>query len=151
MEKEKEKEQDQQVALPNLNVNVNVPAEMKKEELVKSDQLVGYVNEALQDIQDDRKEIDEVLKSFLEMVMNEGDATTSSKEAVVNLLKLKSESVDKKTRIIDLLMRAYLKERDTYKTYFNAHQHNEFKIEDNSRRRQLLKAIHNEVENNGDK
>lgn len=136
--------------IPQLNLNVNLPAEQKKEDLVKAEQLVGYYNEILDDIRDDRKEIDEVLKSFLEMVMNEGDATTLSKEAVVNLLKMKAEQADKKTKVVDLLMRAFLKEKDTFPRYLAAHQHNEFKI-DSGRKGKLLKAIASEGDNNAGK
>ena len=145
-----EKTVEDSIQLPQLNLNVNLPAEQKKEELVKAEQLVGFYNEILDDIRDDRKEIDEVLKSFLEMVMNEGDATTSSKEAVVNLLKMKAEQADKKTKVVDLLMRAHMKEKDTFPRYLAAHQHNEFKI-DNSRKGRLLKAIASEGDNNGNK
>lgn len=128
-----------EVALPNLNITL--PAETEpKFELVKHEQLTEFYTEVLNDIRDDRKEIDEVLKHFLDMITNDGDATTASKEAVVNLLKLKSESADKKTRVVDLLMRAFLKERDTFPRYLAAHQHNEIKIESSGSKRQLLKA-----------
>lgn len=138
-------------ALPSMNVNL-VPAEPQKEgELAKAEQIISYYNEILDDIRDDRKEIDEVFRSFLEMVMNEGDATTSSKEALVNLLKLKSEAADKKTRVVDLLMRAFLKEKDTFPKYLAAHQHNEIKIEDSSRKRQLIKSLQKEVDTNATK
>lgn len=134
------------MALPNLNVNLAVPE--KENELVKPEQITGLSNEVLDDIRDDRKEIDEVLKNFLEMVVNEGDATTSSKEALVNLLKLKSETADKKAKIMDLLLRAYLKEKDNgFPRYLAAHQHNQINIEDNSSKRQLLKTIQKEEKN----
>jgi len=131
---------EDEMQLPQLNMNVNIP-EQKKEEIVKSEQLIGYYNEILDDIREDRKEIDEVLKSFLEMVMNEGDATTSSKEALVNLLKMKTDQADKKTRIVDLLMRAFLKDKDTFPKYLGAKQENFFNISDGSRKGRLLKAI----------
>jgi hypothetical protein len=136
--------------LPNLNVNVSVPAETAKEsELVKSEQIVTFYNEVLDDIRADRREIDEVLQNFVEMVTNEGDASTSSKEALVNLLKLKSDTADKKTKVIDLLMRAFLKEKDTYPKFLNAHQHNQINIDSNTKRRQIIKDM--EEESNGNK
>lgn len=128
------------VSLPSLSVNVNMEPRNNLS-LVKTDELVGYCNEALEDIRDDRQEIDEVLRSFLEMVMNEGDATSASKEAVVNLLKLKSDTVDKKTKIIDILMKSHLAGPRS----LAAHQYNY--IEDGSRKRNLLKSIHEEGDN----
>ena len=133
--------------LPNLNVSVNVPAEIPKDEIVKPEQLVEFYNEILTDIREDRKEIDEVLKPVIDMVINGGDASTSSKELLGNLFRLKSETADRKTKVVDLLMRAYLKERDTFPRFLNATQNNQIKIEDNTKKRQLLKTIIGEIEN----
>jgi hypothetical protein len=138
-------DKNEKLSMPNLSLNVSMPD--GQNELVKPEQLTGLYTEILEDIRDDRKEIDEVLKNFLDMILNEGDSTTSSKEAAVNLLKIKTETSDKKAKIMDLLMRAFLKERDTFPRYLAAHQHNEIKIEDNSKKRQLLKSIQKEVEN----
>jgi hypothetical protein len=141
-------EKKEEVSLPSLNVSVNLPAEQKeKAELVKPEQILGYCDEIFDDIREDRREIDEICKSFLDMVMNEGDATTSSKEALVNLLKLKSDTADKKTKVFDLMMRAFLKEKDTFPRYLAAHQHNEIKITDSSDKRKLLKSF--EEKNDG--
>ncbi len=134
MEKEKS-----MIPMPEMTVNMgnmteNVP------EIANSDQIVSVCEEILTDIRKDTQEIDDTLKSFLEMVMNEGDATTSSKEAVVNLLKLKSEQSDKKTRIADILVSAFLKQKYAPPRIFSALQHNEIKIEDNSQRK-FLKSI----------
>ena len=132
--------------LPQLNLNVNLSTETPKEELVKPEQLVSCYTNILSDITENTKEIDETLKNFIEMVMNEGDATTSSKEAVVNLLKMKADQVDKKTKVFDLLMRAHLKETDQFPRYM-VKQENTIKVE-GSRKGKLLKAI--AKENNAD-
>ena len=73
------------------------------------------------------------------MVFNEGDSTTSSKEAVVNLIKLRSEQSDKMTKVADLMTRIKLKERDTFPRYMAASQNNTINI--GGDRRALLEAI----------
>ena len=79
------------------------------------------------------------------MVLNEGDATTSSKEALINLLNMKIQCADRKTKVLDLMMRCHLKEKDAFFPKYLA-QHNEIKIEDNSKKRRLLQSIINEKE-----
>lgn len=131
------------IPIPNMNVTINDSEEVVPE-IATSNQIISVCEEILTDIRENTKEIDETLKSFTEMVMNEGDATTSSKEAVVNLLKLKAEQSDKKTKIADILVNAFLKQKYTQPKIFSAHQHNEFNIEDGSKKRKFLKGILNE-------
>lgn len=114
---------------------VNVP-EKKECEIVKAEKLVGYYDELFSDLRDSNKEIDEVLKCFTEMVINGGDATTSSKEALVNLLKLKADGIDRKTRVVDLLTKTFM--RDPSPKYLS--QQNTINIEEGSRKRQLIKG-----------
>ena len=144
MDESKIIEKKEEVSLPLPNLNVNLPAEQKEKELVRPEQILSYCNEIFDDKREDRKEIDEICKSFLEMVMNEGDATTSSKEALVNLLKLKSETADKKTKVFDLVMRAFLKERDTFPRYLAAKQENNINI--NTSKREMLKLFKEETD-----
>ena len=59
--------------------------------VISDEQLLGIYNEILEDLRNDRKEVDAILSNFVEMVMNEGDSTSASKEALVNLTKLKSD------------------------------------------------------------
>lgn len=133
----------QEPTLPNLTVNVGQPEE-PKEELVKSEHILGYVGEIFSDIRENRTEIDEALKSFTDMVMNDGDATAASKEALVNLHRLKSETTDQKTRMLDLLLKAFLKERETTK-YFTVKQENTTNNNIVSDKRQLLKTFQAEA------
>ena len=56
--------------------------------IVSDEQLMGLYGEILEDLRSDRKEVDAILSNFVEMVMNEGDSTSASKEALVNLAKL---------------------------------------------------------------
>ena len=132
---------EKQLALP--SINVNVPTEAKETELVKPEQIVSFYNEIMNDIRTDRQEIDEVLKHFEDMVINSGDAQTSTKEALVNLMKLKSDTADKKTKVVDLLLRAYHK-TDNFPRYLAAHQENTINID--GAKRKMLKTIINEAE-----
>jgi hypothetical protein len=67
--------------------------------------------EILDDIRNDRSEIDSLLNNFVEMVLNEGDSSSASKEAIVNLIKTKSDLADKKTKIADLMTSLRMKDK----------------------------------------
>ena len=73
------------------------------------------------------------------MVMNEGDASSASKEAIVNLLKIKSDTSDKMAKIADLRTRMKMKERDTFPRYLAAQQNNKIIIEGS--KREMIKSI----------
>lgn len=106
-------------------------------ETVVSDQdLLNIYNEIMEDLRNDRKEVDSILANFVEMVMNEGDSTSASKEALVNLAKLKSEIAIGKTKVADLMTSLKLKEKQISK--INATQNNNITITD---RRNLIETI----------
>jgi hypothetical protein len=106
---------------------------------VEDGELLGLYKEVLKDVQEDRAQIDEVLGNFIEMVMNEGDASAASKEAIVNLMKIKSDAADKKAKIAELMTRIKLKDHDTFPKYLAAQQNNKVVIE--TGKRDLLKFI----------
>jgi hypothetical protein len=119
-------------------MNVNVPAQkIEDDNLVSNEAMLGIYAEILGKIRDDRTEIDDFLSKFSNMVFNDGDATTSSKEALVNLVKLKAESSDKMSKIADLMTRVKL--RDPFPKYLR--QDNTINIGNNGSRRALLQAI----------
>jgi|688.fasta_scaffold26263_5 hypothetical protein len=104
--------------------------------IVSDEQLMGLYGEILEDLRSDRKEVDAILSNFVEMVMNEGDSTSASKEALVNLAKLKSEIAIGKSKIADLMTSLKIKERHVSK--INATQNNNITITD---RRNLIETI----------
>ena len=104
--------------------------------VVSDEQLMGLYTEILEDLRDDRKEVDAILSNFIEMVMNEGDSTSASKEALVNLAKLKSDIALGKGKIADLMTSLKIKERQGSK--INATQNNNITITD---RRNLIETI----------
>ncbi len=72
--------------------------------------------------------------------MNDGDATSASKEALVNLIKVKSETADKMTKVLDLATRIKLK-KDHFPAYLNAKQENTITIGDNGAKRELIRQV----------
>lgn len=122
--------------------------------IVKDEELVGMYKDIIEYIKDDRKEIDTYIDNFANMVMNDGDATSSSKEALVNLIKIKSDMTDKMSKVADLMTRIKLKERDTFPKYLAAQQTNNINIGSSGTSRRTLiealnKAKHKKEESNG--
>lgn len=124
--------------LPNMNVNSPV-VEQKEPCIVGDETLLGIYDEILDNCRKDRQHIDDVLANFMEMVFNDGDSTKESKEALVNLLKCKSDVADKMAKVADLMTRIKLKDRDTFPRYLAATQHNTVNIESN--KREILKSL----------
>ena len=127
--------------LPQINVNLPVQNNIQEENLISDEALVGVYAEIMDNLRKDRLEIDGLLQNFADMVINDGDSTSASKEALVNLVKIKSETADKMAKVADLMTRVKLKERDTFPRYLAAHQNNTIQIGDNGMKRELIKQI----------
>lgn len=133
-------ELDVEMLLPTMNVSQEmVPHNEEKECIIKDETIVGLYDEILENVREDRNKADEILGTFMEMVINDGDASTASKEAIVNLLKIKADQSDKMSKIADLMTRIKLKDKDTFPRYLAAQQNNKVVIE--SSKRDLLKSI----------
>lgn len=125
--------------VPPVNITLeNKPPEVVQTTLVEDEYLLGLYKEILEDIRVDRIEVDGLLTNFTDMVFNGGDVTSSSKEAVVNLAKIKSDILDKKTKMADLLTSLKIKEKNSTKSSTN--QTNHIHITD---RRSIIEAINN--------
>ena len=98
-------------------------------------------SEIMNNIREDRKQVDEFIGNFADLVINEGDSTSASKEALVSLVKIKSDIADKMSKMADLMTRIKLKDRDTYPKYLSANQNNTININSGNNKRQLLEAI----------
>ena len=127
--------------IPSMNVGVPQTQPEPDQNLIKDEQLLGIYKEIMTSIESDKKEISDVLNFFVDLVVNDGDSTTSSKESLVNLLKLKTDQADKMTRVADLMTRLKLKERDTFPRYLAAHQTNQINIGDNGQKKALLEML----------
>lgn len=138
-------QEDIEDMLPKMNINV-ASTEMSKpgELLISDDQYLDVINGILKDIKEDRKQVGDYIDNFAEMVMNDGDATTSSKEALVNLVKIKTDLQDKMLKAADLMTRLKLKNTYAYSgPHLNAMQQNNFNIgtETEINKKELIKAI----------
>jgi hypothetical protein len=129
-------ENTQTLPIPPMNLMVGNPN--STESPINDNDLLNIYSEIMGDLRNDRKEIDCLLNNFVEMVMNEGDSSSASKEAVVNLIKVKSDIADKKTKIADLMTTLRLKDKSVSK--LTANQTNHIHITD---KRNLLETINN--------
>ena len=137
------KAEDIQDMVPKMNVALNANVE-PKEMLITDEQYLDVINNILSEIKEDRKQVSDYIENFAEMVINEGDATTSSKEALVNLVKIKTDLQDKMLKAADLMTRLKLKNTYAYSgPHLNALQQNNFNIgsEADFDRKELIKAI----------
>jgi len=98
--------------LPMMEINVGGALQKPAEkEIVSDDQMISIYTEILEMCRDDRKEVDDLLGNFVNMVLNEGDASTSSKEALVNLMKIRTDIANNMSRVFDLLARIKMRDR----------------------------------------
>lgn len=109
--------------MPQVALNINVPE--NNIQIVKPEHMVNLVENISKDLEEEKKEVSEAYNNFAEMVFNSGDATSASKEALVNLLKLRTDLVDKKTRLAEMMLKVMLKDQIKNVT---AHQHNDIHI-----------------------
>lgn len=130
---------DKAIKTPPVNVTVeNKNKILQRDVLVEDEYLLNLYREILEDIRVDRIEVDGLLSNFTDMVFNGGDVSGASKEAVVNLTKIKTDILDKKTKIADLLTSLKIKEKNSSKDSTN--QTNHIHITD---RRSIIEAVNN--------
>lgn len=137
--------------IPSMNVP-SIPSQENEQasNLVSDEKLVGVYNEILDGIRQDRKQVEDFINNFADLVINEGDSTSASKEALVNLLKIKSDMSDKMSKVADLMTRIKLKDKDTFPRYLAANQNNTININSGNTKRQLLEALNKKKEDNID-
>ena len=138
--------EDAKALIPSMNVNL--PEKVEEEKLIEGKKVVEVYDEILNDLRCNTVEVDDLISNFENMVMNEGDATSASKEALVNLVKLKSDIADKKAKIAELMTRCVLKEKDTFPRYLAAHQNNTINVDKRIDRRSLIAQAKKEIDIN---
>lgn len=122
----------------------------KKEELsiISDENLLGVYDEIMNNLRSDRDQLSELVNTFSNMVVNDGDSSTSSKEALVNLIKTKIDASDKMSKIADLMTRIKLKQPDTFQPWMNKNKEsgNTINIYDASgvNRKSLMEKIQKE-------
>lgn len=119
--------------------------------IVSDEALIGVYGEIMDNLRSDREQAAELVDTFSNMVLNDGDSSTASKEALVNLLKVKIDTSDRMTRIADLMTRIKLKQPDTYQPWMGKGKEkggNTINIYDSSgiNRKSLMEKIQKEKE-----
>lgn len=127
--------------IPKMNVDVGQVQESEISNLIGDQELVDTYDEIMNIIREDRKQVSEFIDNMADMVINDGDATSASKEALVNLVKMKTDLADKMVKIADLKTRVKMKERDTFPRYLAANQNNTINIGESTSRRALIQAV----------
>jgi hypothetical protein len=102
--------------IPTMNVPP-APMQSDNECIVEDGILLGLYDEIIVNCRNDREKVDEIQTKFEDMVVNDGDATSASKEALVNLMKIKTDINDKMAKVADLMTRIKLRENNTFKPY----------------------------------
>jgi hypothetical protein len=115
--------------------------------LISDEKYLSVLDEIINNIRDDRKQVSDYIDNIADMVINDGDATTSSKEALVNLVKVKTDLQDKMLKAADLMTRLKLKNTYAYSgPHLNAMQQNNYNINSEGtdfNRKELIRAINN--------
>lgn len=127
------------------------PAADKEMSIVSDEALLGVYGEIMDNLRQDRSQVSELVDTFSNMVLNDGDSSTASKEALVNLLKTKIETSDRMSKIADLMTRIKLKQPDTYQPWMGRGKEkggNTINIYDSSgvNRKSLMEKIQKEKE-----
>lgn len=125
--------------IPQMNVSLTTNNE--EEKIIPDAKLVGLYDEILDNVRNDRNEINNLIETFSDMVINTGDATSSTKEALVNLIKIKLDTSDKMSKIADLMTR--VRGTNTFPKYLATNQNNTINIDNkklsSNEKRALLK------------
>jgi type I restriction-modification system DNA methylase subunit len=113
--------------------------------LIPDEQYLGVLEEIMGCIRDDRKQVSDYIDNMADMVMNDGDPTTATKEALVNLVKIKTDLQDKMLKAAELMTRLKMKNTYAYSgAHMNAIQQNNLNIGADAQdfsRRELIRAI----------
>jgi hypothetical protein len=135
---------DVDTLMPSMNVNMPDagPIMERKPDIITDEELTGIYDEILGMLRKEHEQVTDYIDNFAEMVINGGDPSTSSKEALVNLVNIRTGIPDKMVKIADLMTRLKMKSPDTFKPYMTANQTNNVVIGDTTgERRALLEHI----------
>ena len=131
--------------LPPMNISVPSTQQPEQKQLITDEQYLGVIDEIMTNMREDRKQVSDFIDTFADMVLNDGDATTSSKEALINLIKTKSDIQDKMLKAADLMTRLKLKNSYAFSgPHLNALQQNNINIgsdNTNFNRKEIIRAI----------
>lgn len=129
-------------------ISIKEPKNKEELSLISDENLLGVYGEIMKNLREDRDQVSDLVSTFSNMVINDGDSSTSSKEALVNLIKTKIDATDKMSRVADLMTRIKLKQPDTFQPWMNKNKDsgNTINIYDSSgvNRKALMEKIQKE-------
>jgi hypothetical protein len=131
-----------EMPIPAMNMNLAAPQKEEKP-IVTNDDMVDMYKKIFNFCEEDRNEAGDLHNTLKDMVMNDGDASHSTKEAMIQALRIRCESTDKMTKVMELLMRYVLKDRDTFPRYLAQNQENNIIFKGGSKRQFLEKLEKN--------
>lgn len=127
-----------ELPVPSMNVVAQSPVKEEKP-LTTNEEMIEMYKKIMHHCDADREEANSLFHDLKDMVINDGDASHSTKEAMMQALRIRCEATDKETKIMDLLMRYILKDRDTFPRYLAANQENNIIFKGGSKRSFLEK------------
>ncbi len=95
---------------PTVTVQASAPVSSTAQPMFEDNEVLGLCAEAVTNMRSDRKQLDTLISNLVEMVFNEGDSTTASKEALVALMVAKTNMSDKQMKVVELMSKFKLKE-----------------------------------------
>lgn len=122
--------------VPQMNVGLTAPGEANPPPIISNEKLVETYDEVMNNVRQEREELNGYIDKFADLVFNDGDATTSTKEALINLLKIRSDTSDKMSKIADLMTRA--RGINTFPRYMANNQNNTINIGDGTGKKAAL-------------
>ena len=119
------------------SIQLKVPPEGGEKPFVSDEKILSYYEEVIENLREDRKEAQLMYENFAEMVIDNGDASPASKEALVNCLRVKTEANDRMIKILDLWTRIKMKDKDTFPKFMAVQQNNKVIKGDGSTRKMI--------------
>lgn len=110
-----------------IDASLPIPVETNTQ-LISDEKITNYYEKAIQCIEEDRLEADGRYMEFADMVINGGDPSSATKEAMVNLLKIKNDGVNQMIKILDLWTRLKMKDKSTNSQIYAYQQNNKYEV-----------------------
>lgn len=135
--------EDFEALVPQMNVGM-AEAKDPVAMLIPDEKYIGLLDEIVDNIREDRKQVSDYIDNFADLVINSGDASQPSKEALVNLMKIKTDLGDKMAKVAELMTRVKVKNTYAYSgAHMNAVQQNNynFNSEGEFDRKELIREI----------
>ncbi len=109
--------------------------------IITDGDILSLYDEVIDNCRQDREQANDLLTQFLDMVMNDGESSSAAKEAIVNLMKTKTDINDKMAKIADLKTRIKLKESDTFPRFLAKNKNQQQNNKTMEDKRDFLKSI----------